>query len=192
MSSRSLQRWYGQRATQLDELIQAHAAIGGTARGRRYATQQVNQAYAMMLSSQFQGFCRDLHSESVDFLVSTVQPVSMQHVLRNALLLSRKIDRGNPNPGNLGSDFTRLGLIFWDEVYKLDRRNKERKKALEELNEWRNAIAHQDFDPAVLGGRNTLLLHDVKGWRAACDQLAQSFDRLLARHILQLVGVTPW
>lgn len=191
MASQSLKRWHDQRATELDELLQAHAAIGGTARGRRYATEQVNQAYAMMLSSQFQGFYRDLHSESIDFLVSTAQPVSIKQVLRNALLLSRKLDRGNPNPGNLGSDFNRLGLPFWEKVNQLDARNKKRKKALEKLNDWRNAIAHQDFDPGILGG-TILRLKGVRAWRAACDQLANSFDRLLAQHILQLVGVTPW
>lgn len=155
MPSRSLTHWLEDRSNQLDELLSAHSAIGGSGRGRRYATQQVNQAYAMMLSSQFQGFCRDLHSESVDHLVHGTSPAAMQQVLRAALLLNRKLDTGNPNPGNLGSDFNRLGLNLWGSVQTLSPRNKDRQKLLEGLNVWRNAIAHQDFDPQKLGGTSS-------------------------------------
>jgi len=48
----------------LDEIEAAHASVGGTGPGRRYATQQINQAYALLIASQFQGFCHDLHTES--------------------------------------------------------------------------------------------------------------------------------
>ena len=44
------------RARALDEMAEAHAAVGGTARGRRYTTQQLNQAYAVLLAAHFQGF----------------------------------------------------------------------------------------------------------------------------------------
>ena len=64
VSSVALQRWMFKAQSALDEIEAAHQAIGGARRGRRYATLQVNHAYAMLLSSQFQGFCRDLHSEA--------------------------------------------------------------------------------------------------------------------------------
>ncbi len=65
MPSLSLQKWETIRSSELDEIENAHSSVGGTTRGRRYGTQQINQAYAVLLSSQFQGFCRDLHSECV-------------------------------------------------------------------------------------------------------------------------------
>lgn len=65
MPSRALAEWRGRRSDELDELLAAHAAVGGTGRGRRYATEQVNRAYALAVAAQFQGFCRDLHSEAV-------------------------------------------------------------------------------------------------------------------------------
>lgn len=74
----------------------------------------------------------------------------------------------------------------------LDRRNDERKQRLEELKDWRNAIAHQDFDPAKLGGRTTLRLNDVNRWRRACDQLARAFDQVARGHLNGLVGSRPW
>ena len=67
MPSLSLQHWNAVRLPRLDEIERAHSSVGGTGPGRRYATQQINHAYAVLLSSQFQGFCRDLHTESVDF-----------------------------------------------------------------------------------------------------------------------------
>jgi hypothetical protein len=66
MPSNSPRKWSGERSDALDEIQNAHAMVGGTDRGRRYATQQINYAYAALLSSQFQGFCRDLHSECID------------------------------------------------------------------------------------------------------------------------------
>jgi hypothetical protein len=122
----------------------AHAALGGTGPGRRHATQQINQAYAVMLSSQFQLFCRDLHTEAADVLTQAVGvPDVRLTILRAALTEGRKLDFGNPNPGNIGSDFDRLGLSFWGELGHAFPDIARLRNSLEELNRWRNAIAHQ-------------------------------------------------
>jgi hypothetical protein len=62
MPSRAYRHWKGGRATELDQVETAHILLGGTARGLRYTTQQINRAYAVLLASQFQGFARDLHT----------------------------------------------------------------------------------------------------------------------------------
>jgi hypothetical protein len=192
MPSISYHRWRITRIAALDELEDAHRSVGGTGRGRRYATQQINQAYAVLLSSQFQGFCRDLHSECVDHLVRSVTPQAFRTALRQLLTQDRRLDRGNPNPGNIGADFGRLGIQFWPEVRALDNRNQARQALLERLNQWRNAIAHQDFDPADLGGRTTLTLAQVRQWRRACVALAPAFDEAMRTHIQALTGTDPW
>ena len=148
MPSNSLNNWNDTRRIELDEMSDAHEKVGGSARGRRYATRQINHAYTMMLSSHFQGFCRDLHSESVDRIARAIAEASIRSVVRAEFTFGRKLDRGNPNPGNIGSDFNRLGLQFWDLVRAQNRWNDRRKFYLENLNDWRNAIAHQDFDPS--------------------------------------------
>lgn len=192
MPSSSLMKWKTVRVPALDEIENAHQQVGGSGRGRRYATQQINHAYAVLLSSQFQGYCRDLHSECVHPLVNGVTPVALQPVLRAEFVLDRKLDKGNPNPGNIGADFSRLGVEFWREVKLLDRRNKDRLKLLEDLNEWRNAIAHQDFVPARLGGMTVLVLATIRNWRRACTNLAPAFDTVMAKHIGVIVGTRPW
>src|SRR6266545_7713473 len=110
MPSRSLNEWFGARSNALDEIENAHRSVGGTGPGRRTATQQINQAYAMVLASQFQGFCRDLHTECTGLVVAAVTSANFQVILQGNLLLNRQLNRGNPNPGNIGSDFNRFGL----------------------------------------------------------------------------------
>ena len=193
MRSTSYQNWVTARADALDEIKQAHVAMGGAARGRRYATQQINRAYAVLLASQFQGFCRDLHSECADHLVSAIAPPpALRSLVLTELTRGRQLDRGNAQPASLGADFGRLGVDFWKEVDRHDPRNKARRTCLDALNDWRNAIAHQNFDPAKLGGTTTLRLAQVKQWRTACRRLAQSIDEVLRTHLQALTGAAPW
>ncbi len=142
MPSTSYGEWTASRAVALNEMAQAHAAVGGTQRGRRFATQHINTSYAVLLASQFQGFCRDLH--------------------------------------------------FWTQVDAYDVDNRARRDMIEELNTWRNAIVHQNLEPARPGGTTTLVLSQVRRWRAACEHLAQSFDEVMRIHIHRLTGVLPW
>jgi hypothetical protein len=191
MPSGSLQAWRNARRVALDELEAAHRSVGGAGPGRRYATQQINQAYALLLSSQFQGFCRDLHGECADFFVQSIPAGVLRGAMLEMLVQNRKLDTGNPNPGNIGADYNRFGLVFWNVVRSFDARNRDRRDRLEELNRWRNAIAHQDIDPAVLGA-TVLRLEQVREWRNACHHLATSFDEVMRSHLQAVNGVSPW
>jgi RiboL-PSP-HEPN len=191
MASKAYRRWLNTKAGALNQMENAHASVGGKGRGRRYATDQINQAYAVLLASQFQGFCRDLHSESAAYLIDVLEPPAMRPIVRAEFTRERKLDKGNANPGNLGQDFGRLGIEFWDEVKKQSPRNSARNQALEMLNSWRNAIAHQNFDPDKLG-TSKLGLAQVRKWRATCERLARAFDRVMRHHIRSVTGKTPW
>ena len=72
MPSLSLEKWLAERAIALDDLENAHRLVRGSGYGARAATQQINQAYTLLLSAQVQGFCRDLLSECADHLVLPV------------------------------------------------------------------------------------------------------------------------
>jgi hypothetical protein len=191
MPSRSLTRWADERAEALDEIETAHATVGGTERGRRYATQQINYAYAALLSGHFQGFCRDLHSESVTAVVSAL-PASFREVIRDEFTRGRSLDRGNPHPGAVGADFNRLGIDFWSDVYAVDARNARRREQLQELVNWRNAIAHQDFTAVAAGGVATLHLVTVRAWRSALNGLARAFDLAMYNYLRGRTGTDPW
>lgn len=184
-------RWNNQRSAALDEIENAHVMVGGTERGRRIATQQINYSYAALLSSHFQGFCRDLHSECVDHIVG-LMPARLQLFARREFVWNRSLSRGNPHPGAIGSDFGRLGVRFWQEVHALDARNERRGELLQELVNWRNAIAHQDFDPVAPGGNPVLHLARVRAWRRALNALARSFDRAAYNYLCTLMPAPPW
>ena len=192
MSSRALQVWISDSKRALDEIEAAHRAVGGAGRGRRTATQQINQAYAVLLASQFQRFCRDLHTESAEHIAGTAMSAAIAVILRFRFVEGRKLDAGNPNPGNIGSDYGRLGIPFWDFVRAMDARNRERQRALAELNVWRNAIAHQDFTNRELRGRSQVRLAEVRRWRAACNRLAVDFDGAMHAYLQAMTGKPPW
>lgn len=196
MPSLALLRWRSRREPELDELEAAHQAVGGSSRGRRYATLRVNHAYAVLLSSAFQAYCRDLHSEAVDYLVDALAlpPASpMALLFRRQMTQGRKLDTGNPNPGNLGADFGRVFVDpkdFWKQVIGTppDAVMETRKKKLERLNLWRNAIAHQDWSEVG----PSLWLSDVRAWRAVCRTLATRFDLVVGDELRASTGKAPW
>ena len=190
MPSNSLIRWNTSRRDALDEIVMAHQSVGGSGPGRRVATQQIYHAYVVLLAAQFQGFCRALHSESIEHVARQIQPHSLRMTFRTMMTRSRKLDSGNANAGNIGADFGSFGFNVWDEVKLIDKRNQSRQNLLQDLNDWRNAVAHQEF--SKVGGSPALQLQMVTRWRRACDQLAVTLDRILCRELFLLTGVSPW
>ncbi len=172
--------------------LRRRTALGGSGPGRRYATQQINQAYTVLLMSQFQRYCRELHTEAIRFLTSAPPKDPRSTLLRVRLTEGRKLDAGNANPSNLGSDFARFGMNFWDVVKAHQRGNRARQEKLSVLNQWRNAIAHQNFDSPILSGRSSIRLAEIRAWRAVCKSLAESFDAVVRAHLMGIIGKAPW
>jgi hypothetical protein len=192
MPSLAFQNWVTVRAASLSEFETAHRELRGTGSSRRHLTQQINQAYAVLLSSEFQGFCRDLYLECAGHVVRGLAPPRLA-ICRTNLQHGCRLDTGNPNPGNIGADFNRLGLQFWLAVDVEHPRNPHRKAQLQRLNRWRNAIAHSDFAPDMcIAGRPSLHLAAVRTWRKACHGLGRSFDNVMRAHLLTVTGSAPW
>lgn len=151
------------------------------------------RSYVILLSSEFQDYCRDLHTECTDRLVDAVHPIALHAVLRNECVYGRKLDTGNPNPGTLGADFNRYLIDFWSEILARDAANHPaRRDRPSLLNVWRNAIAHHNYDPAQLGGTTMLTIAPVQLWRTDCDILASVFDDVMRNHLQTILGQSPW
>lgn len=192
--SPSLVRWRTVGGAEIDELMEAHRAVGGTGPGRRTATQQINHALVVQLAAQFQRYCRDLHDECAGAMVAAA-PADYRPALRLALLSGRKLDSQSAQPASLGSDFGRFGFDFWSAVYAAGGAHRRRRARLDQVAIWRNAIAHQDFrrpatDAATVGTRADL--PTVRAWRGALDQLAGGIDRVMHREITRITGAEPW
>jgi hypothetical protein len=192
MSSRALRNWQTRSRKVLDEVEAAHAVVGGGRGARSFARQQINQAYVVLLSSQFQRFCRDLYDEAVDHVVGRPEHEPVNPMVRRLLTRGRRLDRGNASPANIGADFERLGVSLWELVRRRSHRNPDRQRRLEELNTWRNAIAHQDFSGSAFNGQERVSLAQVRKWRSACDALAVEFERVMRLYLRAFFGTDPW
>ena len=160
------------------------------ARGKN--TLQLHYANVLLLCAHFQAYCRGLHSDATQLLVDGSDP-GIGAVLDANLSFHRQLDRGNAQPSALGADFNRFDFEFWMVVKAADTRNTARQRKLEELNVWRNAIAHHDIEHrrADLHPRE-ITLDACRSWHSALNGLADSFDRALAGHLATLLGSRPW
>jgi hypothetical protein len=67
-------------------------------------------------------------------------------------------------------------------------RNERRRELLDEMMDWRNAIAHQDFTKPRLKGQTEIDLATVRRYRSVCDALAGFFDRAALAYIVSVAG----
>ena len=66
--------WDTECMARLNQLERIHAAVRGTARGRRWGTDQLNRSLFVALVGQFQVYCRELHGEATRVYLSQANP----------------------------------------------------------------------------------------------------------------------
>lgn len=197
MTSGALGRWQTDRAGRIDQLIDAHAVIGGAGPGRRWRTEQVNWALILRLAGEFQGFARDLHDEAVDFFATSAAPANpaLAQQTRSLLTRNRQLDKGNAQPSSLGADFGVFGMLLWNDLRAADRWTENRHVHLEQLNRARNAIAH-DLAGELAQLRSEgypCTLKNVRRSRSALDGLASTMDAAVSSYLATLFGgANPW
>jgi hypothetical protein len=193
MPSRALQEW---RTTQRAELDQLDAVVRGVRVSERVLRQQLVDAYILLLAAQFQLYCRNLHGEAAGIATGHVQPARVREIMMGLFVGRRQLDRGNAHPAALTADFRLLDVDLWPELVQRDRRNHQRQRRLEQLNLWRNAIAHQSFQ---LTPGNTATAADsdrtlrwARVWRTNCSALAHQMDTIVRVSLTNLFGTRPW
>ena len=184
-------RWQESRAARLDELEAAHRSVGGRGRGRRYATRELNHAYALLLAAEFQGFCRDLHAEASLAIASATSPL-LRDIVVQSLLRKRLLALGNVSKKNVAADYGRFGIELWPACVAVDARTGPRLDRLERLIAWRNAIAHSDFDYVRREYGSQLNLAEVRSFRRGLNGLASTIDRVIRDRVEEATGERPW
>jgi hypothetical protein len=211
MASESFKSFQNNISRQLDRLRDVHGTLTKGKAGRplsKLATQQVIDAYIVLLSGVFQLYCRDVYQEALDVLVGHVGLPRLEAALYRNFQWGLELESRNAQPGSLGSDFGRLGMDLWTRLYSIDRRNRGRKAKLDALNVWRNAIAHQNFDfetvsadgpkadrdRAAKAGATKRTLSQAMDWRAAMSGLAADIDRSVSAHLTWMLRLpaAPW
>jgi hypothetical protein len=196
--SAAYETWTTDRARRIDDLLAAHTALGGNGPGRRWRTESVNWSLILRLAAEFQGFARDLHNQAVECCVHPIarSNPSLANVVQLDMTRYRNLDKGNANPGGLGADFARLGIVLWPALERTSYRASTWNKHLDALNTARNAAAHSDnsgFLRLQKLGYQSINLSVVRRWRRSLDSLATAMDEVVGDYLaLLLGGPRPW
>jgi len=118
-------------------------------------------------------YCRDLHDEAVDVYVAAANP-RQEVVLRKLVTQGRELDKKNPRPGALGSDFGRLGIELVPKLKAVSKAVTDAVLGLEVLVDFRNAVAHGNesaLTAAVATGQIKATLASYRAHRRALNAL---------------------
>lgn len=140
----------------------------------------------MSTSGHFQGFCRDLYTESVQFF-STACPPRLAPVIEWQFTTELRLNAGNPGVETIRKDFERFGITL-----DLAAANPTAVTGLSHLVYWRNIVAHQKTVKHPVGVPSALTLPLVQIWLASCDSLATTLDGIMRTELTNIVGVAPW
>jgi hypothetical protein len=185
MPSASLLHWQNTRMPNLAHIDVQCAASAAALPANPNLVDENLRGYVLLLSAHFQGFCRDLYTESAQIIVSKVR-VRLRRLIAEQFTANRKLDHGNPNVDNLGIDFGRFG--FTPDLPAADAANPLRVSHLGRLNKWRNAAAHHGNVPPG----PPLDLPSLQLWRYSCDGLATSVDRIMYTELRKILRREPW
>ena len=111
MPSASLQHWQHERQPRLNEVETQLTASQVLAPPNPRLGEENLRGYIVLLSAHFQGFCRDLHTESALIIARRVRP-SLRLLIQAQFTSHCALDHGNPNLQNLKKDFERFGFAL--------------------------------------------------------------------------------
>jgi hypothetical protein len=191
----ALEEWRGPSSLALDEIELLYWQVEFLGAGEPALAEQVNHHYVTLLVAHFQRYCRAVHAEAAEALIASVPDPGLVSVIEELFARACLLDRGNPTPGALGSDFGRFGFRLWQRLEADDPRNRMRKEQLQRLCEWRNGITHGDLPRKRSAGRlapAALTLETCRDWRGALGGLAASIDRTTAAQCRALGCPEPW
>jgi len=185
MPSASLQYWLNDRLLRLNEIETQCAASQALVPPNQRLREENLRGYIVLLSAHFQGFCRDLYTESAQITTIRVR-ATLRILIQAQFTAHRALDHGNPNLQNLRKDYERFGFTL--NLAAADQGNPARLQDLIELNKWRNIAAHHGtVPPAGLPS-----LADLQDWRNSCNGLAVSLDGIMYNELRRILRRTPW
>lgn len=162
------------RLKDADQLMDAHRAVGGDQRGRRFEVEGLNRAAILMLSAHFEGYLEDVMAEALAAI--------------NPQLEAKPLTRGfhNPWPDRIDELFAFIGMdkpsrsISWQRAG-----NATVRENLSKLVRTRNKLAHGTTGVRVYKTEVTSLRKYVEGF-------AQRFDAAVRARVHELTGTPPW
>lgn len=190
MPSKAYQRWINYRLGTLQALRDVHRAVGGTERGRRWTTAELNRLMTVAAVGEFSAFIRELFIESVQTLALASQQLELPTQELIAALASRTSETlTNPWPDQIARLFRGIGMTgdhaFWQTPEMRGHVPNDR-NALKALVELRNSLAH--------GGADRVTLKNVERQVRLLKRLALSTDQAIGAFMAapNMAGTIPW
>jgi len=162
------------RLTDIDQLARAHAAVGGSQRGRRWDVQALNRAQLVLLCAHFEGYLEDLMAEAIAAINGALEPAALTRGFHN------------PWPDRIDQLYAFLGMtspartIAWRKAS-----NKTVRANLEDMVRTRNKLAHGTTGV-------TVYKTDVDRYRRYVEGFSRRFDRAVRERVYSLTGRHPW
>ena len=185
MPSASLQYWLNDRLLRLHEIEIQCAASQALVPSNLRLQEENLRGYIVLLSAHFQGFCRDLYTESAQIICRRVR-VTLRILIQAQFTVNRALDHGNPILQNLKKDYERFGFKL--DLAAADPANAARLQGMAELNKWRNIAAHHGTVPP--SGLPSLA--DLSDWKNSCNSLASSLDGIMYKELRWVLRRAPW
>lgn len=185
MPSVSLKQWTGDRVFRVNEVDRQCQTSQSAVPPNAHLAEENLRGLILLLSAHFQGFCRDLYTESSQIISSRVDP-SLEMIVQHQFTMNCSLGYGNPNLDNIKKDFNRFGFEL--DMVAADPANHVRLAHLKELNRWRNIAAHHgNVPPSGLPALTT-----VQDWLASCNGLACSLDSIMYNQLHVILRHGPW
>lgn len=162
------------RLKDVDQLMIAHRAIAGSARGRKFEVVGINRAAILLLCSHFEGYLEDLMAEALE----AVNPKLVPDVLTYGF--------HNPWPDRIDDLFAFLGMakpsknISWRKAS-----NKSVRDNLGDLVRTRNKLAHGTVGVKAYKS-------EVARFRGYVEGFSERFDSAVRSQVHKLTGSDPW
>ena len=189
MPSAALTSWQQGRAARLLRIDQHCREVDTLVPPDPEFLDETLRGYVLHLSAHFQGFCRDLYTESSQFVISSI-PAGLQQAIQTQCNSQLALEKSNPSYDNIRKDFFRFQIEL--NLRAVHPNGDRDLTDLNHLNNWRNRAAHQATTSLPPGTPLALNLTLIQKWAAACSSLANSMDSVVRMKLFDLVGTYPW
>lgn len=165
----------------VEELINAHAALTGGHPGRLAARQgeAVTRAAVVLLCAAMEVYFENLFKDAAELIYSDATAEERNRLYRNT---TGRLN--HPSLDNVTFMYFSLGLSHpFNKVHWQKMSNVSFKTHYQKLLEARGQVAH--------GQRPPVRLATVRSWKNIVDYTAWCFDRILAEHVRWMTGTRP-
>lgn len=191
MGSAAKQEWDTVARARLDALEQVQREVAG--RVPPWAAEHLARGLFVILLAHFQTYARDLHDDAIEVHVAHANP-RQASILRDLARQGRDLDRKNPRPAALGSDFARLSIPVVGRVRAFGPASAQALWSLDLLATFRNAVAHGNEGEVaglVAHGDIAPTLRSFREQRGHLDTLVGSMDIVVPAELADRLQVPP-